>query len=277
MRVILTLLIFMMCVVMSNARSATDWYEGYGYKVRLIQGEQNDDGTINAALEVALDDGWKTYWRVPGENGIPPRFDFSLSQNLEDVVISWPAPIIFKDGYGYSVGYEGDLTLPIQVKPYFKDEAVNLHMSAFFGVCEEICVPAQEQIEISLDPSNASSALQENIDAALGRVPAESPDGGAEIHNAKLHQGSEVEYIEVDLTLPETASNLGQIYVLLEGRQDWFFDPKLVKRSVKGDNIFAAKVPLYRQDSEPIKPAETIRVTVITPGHAIEKIVALSE
>ena len=64
-------------------------------------------GARLAAVEIALDRGFKTYWRHPGEAGLPPAFDWSGSANLAAVEVLWPAPRRFQDAGGVSYGYEG--------------------------------------------------------------------------------------------------------------------------------------------------------------------------
>lgn len=49
-------------------------------------------GTLSAGLALDLADGWKTYWRTPGEVGFPPEIDWSGSQNIASIDFQWPAP-----------------------------------------------------------------------------------------------------------------------------------------------------------------------------------------
>ena len=63
-----------------------------------------------------LQPGWKTYWRTPGDSGVPPRFDFSKSENVEAVTVLWPAPTKFDDGAGgHSLGYHDQIVLPLRI------------------------------------------------------------------------------------------------------------------------------------------------------------------
>ena len=49
-------------------------------------------GQIGGGIEIALEPGWYTYWRNPGEAGVPPVFDFSGSENVASVDVMYPAP-----------------------------------------------------------------------------------------------------------------------------------------------------------------------------------------
>lgn len=86
-------------------------------KVGLLPGWRTGDGVHMAALSVRLAPGWKTYWRAPGEAGIPPSFDFAGSQNVQGVVFHWPTPEVFSTNGMTSVGYSDQLVLPIEVRP----------------------------------------------------------------------------------------------------------------------------------------------------------------
>jgi DsbC/DsbD-like thiol-disulfide interchange protein len=83
----------------------------------LRPGWQTEDGTHLAALHLRLAEGWKTYWRVPGDAGIVPQFDWSRSQNTASVRARWPRPMIFSQNGYRSIGYEGELVLPLEVVP----------------------------------------------------------------------------------------------------------------------------------------------------------------
>ena len=67
------------------------WVQGLHSRARLLSGDRKG-GEWLAGIEIALDPGFKTYWRNPGESGLPPRFDWSGSENVKSVDIRWPAP-----------------------------------------------------------------------------------------------------------------------------------------------------------------------------------------
>src|SRR5262245_8662823 len=85
------------------AADASAWDESSKSGIRLISGKASADGTLRAGIELKLSPGWKTYWRYPGDSGVPPQFDFSRSSNVKSVTVSWPAPHRFSDGAGYSI------------------------------------------------------------------------------------------------------------------------------------------------------------------------------
>src|SRR4051794_12884918 len=100
------------------AAEASAWDGQTRAAVRLIAGTAADRaGMLRAGIEIRLDPGWKTYWRYPGDSGVPPRYSFARSDNVRDVSLSWPAPKSFSDGSGSSIGYADRVILPLHVVP----------------------------------------------------------------------------------------------------------------------------------------------------------------
>src|SRR5438552_1982164 len=94
------------------AQDASPWLTDGHSAVRLLAGSRS--GTVLlGGIAFQLQGGWKTYWRTPGDSGVPPRFDFSKSDNIEAVTILWPAPTKFPDGAGgNTLGYQHHVALP---------------------------------------------------------------------------------------------------------------------------------------------------------------------
>lgn len=110
-------------------------------QLELRTGWRDSDGNHMMALHFRLAPGWKTYWRHPGDVGIPPRFDFSGSRNLAAGTPIWPQPILFKENGMQSVGFEHELILPILLRPETQGRAIHLRGTVEIGICAEICVP----------------------------------------------------------------------------------------------------------------------------------------
>ncbi len=143
--------------------------------VALIDGWRQADGSRMAAVEFRLAPGWHTYWRVPGEAGIPPVFDWSGSKNLASVGYEWPRPEIL-DSYGFqSFGFTDRLVLPVRLVPRDPAAPLQLALSVSFGVCDDVCQPDEAEIAATLPP-DAPPVGRSRIEAAL----AERPHGATE-------------------------------------------------------------------------------------------------
>ncbi len=83
----------------ASAQDSSTWVNDKYSSLRLLSGPQQGKN-LTGGIEITLKPGWKTYWRTPGDSGLPPRFDFTKSDNVETVTVLWPAPIKFPDGIG---------------------------------------------------------------------------------------------------------------------------------------------------------------------------------
>lgn len=138
------------------------------YSARLIGGE-TQNGIWRAGLDLTLDEGWKTYWRMPGEAGVPPQFDWLGSRNVKSVTVLWPAPTRFTDDGGETVGYKDRVVFPLDIIAEDAGKPVALKLAAFLGVCDVICIPVN--LEISLTQAAATPADASLIAAFAARVP----------------------------------------------------------------------------------------------------------
>lgn len=127
--------------------------------------------TYRAGIEIKLAPGWKTYWRYPGEAGIPPRFDFAESKNVKAVRVLWPAPIRFTEGGTTSIGYKATVVFPLRVEPLDPAAPVILRAKVDYAVCDSLCMPAEAKAEIALGAAPAATTDDEALRAAETRVP----------------------------------------------------------------------------------------------------------
>ena len=123
---------------------------GQAATARLLTAEDAVRGTtLSAGLAVTLEPGWKTYWRSPGEVGLPPALDWSGSANVADVELAYPAPQRFTAFDIENYGYSGQVVFPLSVRVGDPARPVRLHLRADLLVCAEICIP--ETLDLGLD------------------------------------------------------------------------------------------------------------------------------
>ena len=157
---------------------ASPWVEGYNNKARLIAGKAvggpYGSATMTyAGIEIAMPAGWKTYWRSPGDSGVPPEFDWSASENLGSATVYYPAPHRLVDKGGVNIGYKDHVVLPIVVHAKDPTIPVTLKIKAAYGVCKEICVPAEAELQLTVPPDSADSP---ELAEALKTVPIRAVD-----------------------------------------------------------------------------------------------------
>lgn len=138
----------------------------------VLPGWEAPDGSRIAALKIELDPGWKTYWRTPGDAGIPPMIDFAGSRNVAGVKVIWPAPEIFDQNGMRTVGYHDAMILPLEITPADPGAPVMLNADLDMGICHDICVPVQLELDADLEGPGAPDA---EIRAAMAAEPAPRP------------------------------------------------------------------------------------------------------
>lgn len=127
------------------------WSAADYVQIKLLSAEETAGAAaaIDAALQIRLAPGWHAYWRMPGDGGLAPVFDWSASENVKDVVVSWPAPRRFVIEGLNSFGYEDEASFPLTVTPVTPGKKIALVLNADIMVCETICVP--QKISVSLE------------------------------------------------------------------------------------------------------------------------------
>jgi len=155
----------------------TDWTEVQGGAVRLIASGTLKEGRYLAGLEFLLEPGWHTYWRYPGEAGIPPQISLDGSANMKALEVLYPAPERYSDGFSESIVYHDGVVLPLLIRPDDPDHVVSLSVDLFFGVCSDICVPGDASLTLDLSPTMDVDALADRlIQRDLDNIPAAATD-----------------------------------------------------------------------------------------------------
>ena len=148
------------------------WDNDIRSAVRLIGASvsrESGGAVLRAGVEIKMQPGWKTYWRYPGDSGVPPVFDFAASDNVKSATVLWPAPVRFADGSGNSIGYKGAVIFPLRIVPRETGKPVTLRLKLDYAVCETLCVPAQGQAELLL--SDGAGSQEAALKSAEARVP----------------------------------------------------------------------------------------------------------
>ncbi len=192
----------------AHAQDVSPWDGEQHGSTRLIAGAaaKSGDATLaRAGIEIRLDPGWKTYWRYPGDSGVPPTLDFAGSENVKSVTTLWPAPERFSDGGGgYSIGYRGDVILPLRIVPNDPGKPSSLRLKLGYAVCGKLCVPAQADLDLTL--SGKPGAEEPALTAAEARVPRRAVLGetrGLGIAAVHRQADGKHERVIVDVSVPD--------------------------------------------------------------------------
>ena len=219
----------------AQAEDASPWQRDGHSAVRLLAGSRSG-AVLLGGIAFQLQPGWKTYWRTPGDSGVPPRFDFSKSENIEAVTVMWPAPLKFDDGAGgVSLGYHDQTVLPLRIVPKSADKPVTLRAAISYAVCEKICIPVEANAELAFN--SVASTEDSALFAALDTVPKPANVGDPNpltIRDVKREGKSAV---LVDVVTPDARD----VNLFVEGpTPDWGLPvPKPVEHSPPGVKRFS--------------------------------------
>ena len=164
------LLLAALCSGLAAATAAraetSDWAENEGGRMRMVALPPDASGSVRALLEIEPKPGWITYWREPGESGIPPQVSVSGGAALGS--LAYPVPKVLRLGTLRDVGYDGPAALPVTLQSVTGPAKVDV----FIGLCKQICIPFQASFPLGLAVTAAKAEEVLRIDAAVARLPA---------------------------------------------------------------------------------------------------------
>lgn len=171
------LMLVLACVVAVGlpARTAEQpWVGATNSKLRMFGGmaKTADGEQPMAGIQLRMDDGWKTYWRNPGDSGVPPQFNWSGSTNLKEARVLYPAPHRFADANSTAIGYSGEVIFPVKLIAERPGEPIELKLAFEFGLCKSLCIPNDAKLSLKLEPgATLNEADAKLLNAALDLVP----------------------------------------------------------------------------------------------------------
>lgn len=148
------------------------WSEQTNSKVRLVSGTLEQEGApvLYAGIQLRMEPGWKTYWRNPGDSGVPPSFDWSGSKNLKSAEVFYPVPGRFADANGTAIGYHDEVVFPVKITPKVPGEPVELSVIFDYGLCKDLCIPVSVELDALL-PADLGKGDALLIKQARAQVP----------------------------------------------------------------------------------------------------------
>jgi DsbC/DsbD-like thiol-disulfide interchange protein len=242
---------------------SSDWAGGLKSSARLISGDVSNTA-FQAGVEIKLAPGAITYWRNPGDAGLPPTFSFDGSENLKSAQPLFPAPQRLNEGDGEAFGYDHSVILPIAVTPADPGKPVTLALKFNYAVCEKICVPARADLQLRLDKDQGASPYAEPLRKSLAQVPPVA-DWATLSDKVRLAPAGEKAW---RLCL---AAQSGQD-LFVEAPAPWWFSAAREPASPAGQNCY--RVKLEQKPSDKDLPV-TVRLTVTGDG-AFETSAALN-
>jgi len=242
----------------------SEWASSEGGRMRLVAISQPRNDAILALLQVEPKPGWKTYWRNPGDAGMPPKLDFTGSTNLVLRSIAFPVPEIGQDDGGSFIGYHQPVSMVVEFAKPLADAPSTINLDAIVGICEKVCLPFMANFSVPLTPGQPESEEFMQMQLALSTLP-EKPGKNFEIRSLRLSTGGRM--VEAEVTLP--IAEMPEIAILPPPGL------RLGKIDVRAgaDKVAHVQIPVIGED----KARSDARITILVKsgGRAIEATLAL--
>lgn len=234
-------------------------------QIDILPGWRQADGSHMAALRIRLADGWKTYWRTPGDGGIPPGFDWAGSRNLGAVSFHWPVPEVFDVGGLRSIGYRDELILPIQMQPKQAGQEISLKGRVSIGICHDVCMPLEAQFSATL-PATGQGADSEMISQSLRQRPQSATEAGLSGISCDVTPIADGLRVTAQMAMPRVGQ--GEFVVLETADQGIWVSQAEVQRS---GGTLTASADLVPPSGAPfILSRADIRITVLAGSSAVD-------
>ncbi len=249
--------VFLLAILLPLPLAAQDLPPGVT-GARFLPGWIAPDGTRMTALQLTMEPDWKTYWRSPGDAGIPPVFNWSGSENIGEVEFHWPSPEVFESAGMRTLGFHDELVLPIEISPADPARPVHLQATVDLGVCQDICVPVHLEIAPA-DPGQDDPLIRK----ALARQPRDAFFSPA----CELSEIADGMRLTARLVTETDTEDIVAAMELAGDADVWVSSPDILRRgnrlTVSAEFVDASGAPF------PLDP-QALRLTVITPFDAQE-------
>ena len=240
------------------AQSQADVLDG-----ALVPGWQMPGGHRMAALHLTLAPHWKTYWRAPGETGIPPQFNWSGSQNLQAVTLHWPSPEVIMLNGMQSIGYHDQLVLPLEITATDPALPVVLRLQMQLGICEDICMPATLTLTASLSGPGQHNPL---IATALAAGPLGGAEAGLTALDCDVRPIDDGLHIAARISLPQQGDPETVVFETAD-KSVWVAEAT----SRRDGQVLNAATDLVATEGVPFALDRSgVTVTVIGQGRSVE-------
>ncbi len=232
--------------------------------VDVLPGWRTENGTHMAAIRIRLAEGWKTYWRAPGEAGIPPSLNLQGSRNLASVALHWPVPEVFDTAGMQTIGYTEDLVLPMSLTPRQMGRDMQLKGKVHLGVCKDVCMPTEAEISVTLPMEGA--AAKSPIKRALRARPDTAKEAGLKSAICTIDPIRDGLRVTARLRLPRVGR--AEVVVIETANRSVWVEP--VSTTRQGD-VLETVADLVPASGKPfILNRSDLRLTVLAAGRGVD-------
>lgn len=231
--------------------------------IEVLPGWRTDAGEHIAGLRVTLEPGWKTYWRAPGDGGIPPQFSFQGSDNITGAAPHWPVPEVFRQNGLNSIGYHDTVVFPLTVFSDNPDAEMRISGDLHIGVCEEICIPVTLPFDAVLP---ATGERDTAITAALINRPLTQAEAGVSDVTCAISPISDG--LAVTATMNVAATDPAEFVVIEAGDANVWVSEADTTRT--GNSLSASVDMIHTSGNSFALDRSKVRITILGGTQAID-------
>lgn len=146
----------------------------------ILASDQVTPGSeLKAAFRLTMEPGWHTYWKYPGEVGLPTEAKWELPQGWSAEPLEWPAPHFLETAGLVSYAYEKEVLIPVRLKvspQAVVGKSVPIKVDLNWLECKETCVPGESSLEgtVKVAAQEAPSAQRKIVEDAFAALPPSS-------------------------------------------------------------------------------------------------------
>lgn len=256
------LLIPLAFVALPTVAVAQDF--GDPVQFELLSGWRNADGSHVAAVQITLAPGWITYWRAPGEAGIPPEFSYSSDSDIASITPHWPVPDVIDDAGLRSIGYYDGVIFPLTVDASGVSGDIPVSGELIIGVCDEICIPVTFAFDTLLPAVGQTDSA---ISAALADHPLTRQEADVGDVTCQIDPISDGLRLTADIDVAQ--KNTSEFVVIEPSNPSVWVSQADVTRV---GNTLSATVEMVHPSGEPFAfDRSGVRITVLgNEGYAVD-------
>ncbi|HXQ39943.1 MAG TPA: protein-disulfide reductase DsbD domain-containing protein [Candidatus Udaeobacter sp.] len=248
---------------------ASDWVSTPEARLRLLSAVNGSGGeaTVPLGLQFQLQPGWKTYWRSPGDAGLPVTVDWAGSTNLAAADFAWPVPMRFTLFGLDTFGYEGEVVFPIRARPADPAKPLGLRLKVDYLVCAKVCIPRSTNLALDLPAGQPEpSDYAQLIDRFAGEVPGDGAAHGLTLKSVNAAGGDKapVLRVSVDSLMPLQAPDL-----IVEGPGGLYFPKPRVTITGAGHSALF-EIAAKRLSGGPPLAGTALTITVTDGNRGLE-------
>lgn len=232
-------------------------------QLEILDGGITRSGTHMGAIRLTLSEGWKTYWRAPGDAGIPPQFTWAGSQNVGAVSIKWPTPDVFLTSGFRTIGYHDQLVLPVEITPAKAGVPIKLKGRMELGICKDVCIPSELTFEQALNPKSSKNPA---IVAALADQPLSAREAGVRHASCDIVPSRYGMQLKARIAMPSAGGE--EVVVIEPGAPNLATTETTTTRS--GDQLVAQTEIVSADGGIFAMDRSQLRFTVLGRNHAVD-------